>query len=58
MPHAVVNAVQDALAKEQLQALEEWLAPLREQYPDIEVVEQVSQCPLAVIRPRPENPGA
>ncbi|GGT01845.1 universal stress protein [Streptomyces chromofuscus] len=97
-PHAVVSAAQDALAKEQLQALEEWLAPLRERYPAVEVVEQVpdeppvialsrasdradllvvgsrglggfhglalgsvshhllqfSQCPLAVIRPRPE----
>ncbi|MFJ9863854.1 universal stress protein [Streptomyces sp. NPDC101165] len=40
-PHAYVSAAQDAMAKEHLQALEEWLAPLREEHPGVEVVEQV-----------------
>ncbi|MFL4903794.1 universal stress protein [Streptomyces sp. MMS24-I2-30] len=40
-PHAYVSAAQDAMAKEHRQALEEWLAPLREEHPDVEVVEQV-----------------
>ncbi|QKV90620.1 universal stress protein [Streptomyces sp. NA02950] len=42
VPHAVVSAAQDAMAKEHQEALEEWLAPLREEYPDVEVVEQLS----------------
>ncbi|MFH8773662.1 universal stress protein [Streptomyces sp. NPDC017958] len=40
-PHAYVSAAQDAMGKEHLQALEAWLAPLREEHPDVEVVEQV-----------------
>ncbi len=32
-PHAYVGVAQDAMAKEQRQALEEWLDPLREEYP-------------------------
>ncbi|TLQ46130.1 universal stress protein [Streptomyces marianii] len=40
-PHALVSAAQDAAAKEHRQALDEWLAPLREEHPDVEVVEHV-----------------
>ncbi|ASN22834.1 universal stress protein [Streptomyces pluripotens] len=101
-PHAYVSSAQDAMAKERLQFLEEWLAPLREEHPDVEVVEQLpdedpvvalarasdradllvvgsrglggfhglalgsvshhllqfSQCPLAIIRPRPQAMSA
>ncbi|ARF53345.1 universal stress protein [Streptomyces gilvosporeus] len=100
-PEAAVSAVQ-AAAEKHRQSLEEWLVPLREAHPDVEVVEelaheapalalarasdradlmvvgsrgrggfrglalgsvshallQFSQCPLAVIRPRPQpTPG-
>ncbi|MET8942774.1 universal stress protein [Streptomyces sp. NPDC004542] len=44
-PHAYVSAAQDAMAKERRQALEEWLAPLRERYPDVEVAERVPDEP-------------
>ncbi|MFG3292952.1 universal stress protein [Streptomyces sp. NPDC048179] len=47
-PHAYVSAAQDAMAKEHRQALEEWLAPLREQHPDVEVVEQVPDEPPVI----------
>ncbi|WP_225829899.1 universal stress protein [Streptomyces sp. NK08204] len=40
-PRAEVSTAQDAMVKEHRQALEEWLAPLREEHPDVEVVEQV-----------------
>ncbi len=40
-PHAYVSSAQDAMAEEQRQEMEEWLAPLREEYPDVEVVEQL-----------------
>ncbi|MFJ5837664.1 universal stress protein [Streptomyces shenzhenensis] len=40
-PHAYVSAAQDTMAKEHREALEEWLAPLREEHPDVGVVAQV-----------------
>ncbi|MEV4919770.1 universal stress protein [Streptomyces tirandamycinicus] len=101
-PPALVSAAQDAEAMERRQALDEWLAPLREEHPGVEVMEQVtdedpvlalarasdradllvvgsrgrggfrglalgsvshhllqfSQCPLAVVRPRPRRTAA
>jgi nucleotide-binding universal stress UspA family protein len=36
------------MAKEQRQALEEWLDPLREEYPDVEVVEQLPDEPPVI----------
>ncbi|WP_225101667.1 universal stress protein [Streptomyces sp. CoH27] len=47
-PHAYVSASQDAMAKEHRQALEEWLAPLREQHPDVEVMELVPDEPPVI----------
>ncbi|MER6330501.1 universal stress protein [Streptomyces sp. NPDC001034] len=47
-PHAYVSAAQDAMAKEHLQALQGWLAPLREAHPQVEVVEQVPDEPPVV----------
>nr|WP_162596995.1 universal stress protein [Streptomyces sp. NEAU-S7GS2] len=101
-PQAAVSAAQDAAAKEDRQALEEWLAPLRQEHPGVEVVKepvhedpvpalarasdradllvvgsrgrggfhglalgsvshamlQFSQCPLAVVPPRPQSTAA
>ncbi|WP_171113540.1 universal stress protein [Streptomyces gossypiisoli] len=53
VPHAVVSAAQDAMAKEHQQALEEWLAPLREEYPDVDVVEQLPDDPRSSRWPAP-----
>lgn len=47
-PHATVSAVQDAMAKEQQQALEEWLAPLREEHPEVEVLAEVPDEPPVI----------
>ncbi|QHA09078.1 universal stress protein [Streptomyces broussonetiae] len=47
-PHAHVSAAQDALAKEQRQTLEEWLAPLRHEYPEVKVVEQLPDEPPVI----------
>ncbi|MFE1311834.1 universal stress protein [Streptomyces sp. NPDC058755] len=47
-PHAYLSAAQDAMAKEQRQALEEWLTPLREEYPDVEVVEHLPDEPPVI----------
>ncbi|MEV7687040.1 universal stress protein [Streptomyces bungoensis] len=47
-PHAYVSAAQDAMAKEHRQALEEWLAPLREEHPGVDVVELVPDEPPVI----------
>ncbi|MFE0513672.1 universal stress protein [Streptomyces sp. NPDC058964] len=47
-PHAYVSAAQDTMAKEHVQALEEWLAPLRAEHPDVEVVEQAPDEPPVI----------
>lgn len=47
-PHAHVSAAQDVMAKEHLQSLEEWLAPLRERHPHVEVMEQVPDEPPVI----------
>ncbi|GAU69784.1 putative Usp family protein [Streptomyces sp. NBRC 110611] len=49
-PEAAVSPVQDAAAEEHRQSLEEWLRPLREAHPDVEVVEELAhEAPIPAL---------